>query len=240
MEAGVGGGTRAPGRRLGNPQIAAVILAAVVLGTLAGVAGHFLFAKSATPAVPAVPAVPPAAAGKLDGQATWPAGAQPAPPITTLRDQSGHRFSLASLRGRTLAVVFFDSHCHQQCPLSGRALAEAERSLPRAQRPDVVVVSINPLDTPASTRAAARSWGLAHLAPWHWLMGAHARLAPVWRAYHIFVAPEKGDIVHTDALYLIDRRGDERTAYLYPYNPGFVTHDLRLLAAGAPPPRVQS
>jgi cytochrome oxidase Cu insertion factor (SCO1/SenC/PrrC family) len=52
----------------------------------------------------------------------------------------------------------------------------------------------------------------------------------VWRAYHIFVAPTSGDIVHTEALYLIDRHGDERSAYLYPFAPPLVAHDLATLA----------
>jgi cytochrome oxidase Cu insertion factor (SCO1/SenC/PrrC family) len=94
----------------------------------------------------------------------------------------------------------------------------------------LVVVSVNPQDTPASVRAAVRSWGLAGLAPWHWLMGSHARLAPVWRAYHIFVKPTRGDISHTEALYLLDRRGDERSGYLFPYLPASVTDDMRVLA----------
>ncbi len=127
-------------------------------------------------------------------------------------------------------MVFFDSHCKQACPLAGRALAAAEGLLPPPQRPVLVVVSVNPLDTPASTRAATRAWGLAGVAPWHWLMGSHSQLAPVWNAYHIFVQPAKGDISHTEALYLIDRHGDERSGYLFPFIPRFVALDLRALA----------
>ena len=40
-----------------------------------------------------------------------------------------------------------------------------------AQRPVLVIVSVNPRDTAASTRAAVRKWGLAGVAPWHWLRG---------------------------------------------------------------------
>jgi hypothetical protein len=32
------------------------------------------------------------------------------------------------------------------------------------------------------------------------------------------------------ALYLIDRRGDERAGYLFPFLPNFVALDLRTLA----------
>jgi cytochrome oxidase Cu insertion factor (SCO1/SenC/PrrC family) len=214
--------------RVGTAQIAVVVLAAVLIGVGAGVGAHLLLARSS----PSTSAAAPAAA--LHGEATWPAGVRPAPVISTLHDQSGRRFSLTSLRGRTVAMVFFDSHCRQECPLAGRALASAEASLAPRQRPVVVVVSVNPRDTPASTRAAARAWGLAQIAPWHWLRGSHAQLAQVWRAYGIYVKPERGDISHTEALYLIDRRGYERSAYLYPYIPGFVSHDLLTLASLRP------
>jgi cytochrome oxidase Cu insertion factor (SCO1/SenC/PrrC family) len=209
----------------------ALLGVAALIGAGAGVGLHFLFAdKAHSPVLGAGDA-------KLFGQATWPAGARPAPPITRLRDQGNQRFSLESLRGHTVAIEFFDSHCRQECPLAGRTMAAAERSLPPAQRPVLVVVSVNPLDTAGSTRAAIRAWGLAGVAPWHWLRGTHRQLASVWKAYREYVKPERGDIVHTEALYLIDRRGDERSGYLYPYIPRSVSHDLRTLATAPSPAR---
>jgi protein SCO1 len=229
MEAGAG-----LHRRIGSPgvaMLAGVLAVAVLAGIGAGVAAHFLLTTS-----PRSVSVGRGVDG-LRGEATWAAGARPAPAITTLRDQTGARFSLSSLHGHPVAIEFFDSHCKAECPLAGRALAAAERAVPRAQRPVLVVVSVNPLDTPASTRAAIKEWGLAGVTPWHWLMGTHAQLAPVWKAYHIFVQPMKGDISHTEALFLLDRRGDERSGYLYPYLPAAVGHDLRLLAGPAGGPR---
>jgi len=227
---GAGAAPRPKVGRIGVAQLAAILAVAVLAVAVAAVGSHLLFAKSSPPGVTARPA------DGLRGEATWAAGVRVAPAIRTLRDQAGARFSLGSLRGHTVAIEFFDSHCTQECPLAGRTLAATERSLPRAQRPVLVVVSVNPLDTPASTRAAMRAWGLAGLAPWHWLRGTHAQLAAVWKAYHIYVQPMKGDISHTEALYLLDRRGDERSGYLYPYLPASVGHDLRVLAgrAGGP------
>ena len=215
-------------------QFAAVLAVAIAAGIAAGAGAHLLLAGggASTSAATAASTATVAGHGPLRGQATWAAGARPAPAITTLHDQSGSRFSLSSLRGRTVAIEFFDSHCKSECPLAGRALAASERALPAAQRPVLVVVSVNPQDTRASVRAAIRSWGLAGVAPWHWLMGNHAQLAPVWAAYHIFVAPTRGDITHTEALYLLDRRGDERSGYLFPYLPTSVSHDMRVLARG--------
>jgi cytochrome oxidase Cu insertion factor (SCO1/SenC/PrrC family) len=226
MEAGAGIRSGPRRRRVRFAQIAVALIAALLFGIGAGVALHSLLAKP----LPAATATRPPV---LHGEATWAAGARPAPAITTLHDQTGHLFSLASLRGRAVAMAFFDSHCNQECPLEGRALAVAERALPPAQRPVLVAVSVNPLDTAASERAAARSWGLARVAPWHWLTGSPAQLARVWRAYHIYVGRRVGgDIPHTEALYLIDRAGDERSGYLYPFLARFVTLDLRALARG--------
>jgi protein SCO1 len=211
-------------RRRLAPWIALGLCVAVAIGVGAGAGLHRLQRDHGL-----LPAQ--RSATGLHGQATWAAGTHPAPAISALRDQSGRVFLLGSLRGRTVAMAFFDSHCNQACPLEGRALAAAERSLPTAQRPVLVVVSVNPRDTPGSTRAAARKWGLAGVTSWHWLRGTHAELARVWRDYHIFVAPPRNrDISHTEALYLIDRRGDERSGYLYPFVPRFVTLDLRTLA----------
>lgn len=225
IEAGVRVGRRVSRRTAG--QIAAVLGVAALAGIGAGAAAHLLLAGGSSSV-----GARTAAHGPFRGQASWAAGTRPAPAITTLRDQSGARFALSSLHGHTVAIEFFDSRCKAECPLAGRALAAAERTVPRAQRPVLLVVSVNPLDTPASVRAAVRSWGLAGMAPWHWLMGTHAQLAPVWHAYRIYVAPTRGDISHTEALYLLDRRGDERSGYLFPYLPASVSHDLRVLAAG--------
>jgi len=222
-------------RRITPALVAGGMIAAVLAGLAIGIGLHLALTHGSSAGGASTLGASGGGAARtasgLRGEATWAAGARPAPEITTLRDQSGGLFSLSSLHGHTVVMEFFDSHCHQECPLAGHALAAAERALPAAQRPVLVVVSVNPQDTPASARAAVRAWGLAGIAPWHWLMGSRVQLAPVWHRYRIDVHPGTGDISHTEALYLIDRRGDERSGYLYPYLPGSVTHDLRALAS---------
>jgi cytochrome oxidase Cu insertion factor (SCO1/SenC/PrrC family) len=221
MEAGT---TAVRARRGTAAAVAAVLCATALIGIGTGAAIHLLRAH------PVTVANAPLLRDGLFGQAVWAPGARPAPAIGPLADQDGHGFTLSALHGRTVALVFFDSHCNQECPLEGRELAAAERSLPARQRPVLLVVSVNPADTPASAARAARAWGLSGVAPWHWLMGSHAALAPVWRAYHEYVGrAANGDIPHTESLVLIDRRGYERSGYLYPFNQSFVTHDLGVL-----------
>jgi cytochrome oxidase Cu insertion factor (SCO1/SenC/PrrC family) len=239
MSAGAGVAPEPRGNRPPLRAVAIVAAVAICAGLGVGVAVHALRGNGGVPASK----LSARAGGRggneaivrmrngFYGEATWAAGARPAPRIDTLRDQAGRPFALSSLHGRPVAMVFFDSHCHQECPLEGHALARAEAALPLAQRPVVVAVSVNPADTSHTVAAAMREWGLASVGRWYWLMGTKAKLVPIWRAYHIQVSPPiDGDIQHTEALYLIDRQGDMRSAYLWPFAGHFVTSDLRTLA----------
>jgi len=190
---------------------------AAVAATVALAAGFVLHSS---------PASGGRAAVHLHGDAVWGAGSRPAPPIR-LRDQRGRTTSLAALRGRVLLVTFMDSHCTTECPVEGHQLAVVQRAFPAASRPEIVVVSVNPADTPRSARRFARRRGWH--GEWRWLMGSAAQLKRVWRAYGIEVDPTSHDIVHSAALYIIDRRGDERSGYVAPFLPKLVTADVRAL-----------
>jgi cytochrome oxidase Cu insertion factor (SCO1/SenC/PrrC family) len=217
----------APGR-ISRGLALGIMLLAVAIGGAVGVGMYLLFKPASNRLTTTVVTM----RNGLYGDATWAAGSLRAPAINTLHDQSGSRFALSSLHGHPVALVFFDSYCHQECPLEGRQLAAAERRLPAAQRPDLLVVSVNPKDTPTSVAKAIRAWGLAGVAPWHWLMGTHKQLAKIWAEYNIQVSPPiDGDINHTEALYLIDRDGDERAGYLWPFKSRFASYDMRVLAA---------
>ena len=201
--------------------LALVVVAAAVAGTVGGVLGHRLQA-AAPPVASSLP--------DLHGQAVWTAGERPAPAFA-LRDQRGALVSLAALRGRPVLLTFLDSRCHSACPIAGRQLASVLRRMRAATRPTLVVVSVDQTgDTRAAIDRASRTWGLAGPWRWHWLNASRAHLAAVWRSYGIAVEPTSKDIVHGLTLYLIDRRGYERTAYLFPFLPAFVQGDLARLA----------
>jgi protein SCO1/2 len=163
----------------------------------------------------------------LHGQATWGAGRRAAPAFA-LRDQAGRSVSLASFRGRTVVLTFLDSLCKSACPIEGRMLASAIGQVGGAAHPQLLVVSVDPAgDTPRTVGRALRKWGLP--AGTIWLLGSRAQLKPVWDAYEITVEPVSGDIVHSTALYLLDKRGYERAGFLMPFVPGLVADDLRVL-----------
>jgi protein SCO1/2 len=111
-------------------------------------------------------------------------------------------------------------------------LASAIRQVGGAAPPQLLVVSVDPAgDTPRTVARAVRKWRLP--ADTLWLLGTHARLKPVWDAYQITVEPVSGDVVHSTAVYLIDRRGDERAGFLMPFVPGLVADDFRMLGANS-------
>jgi cytochrome oxidase Cu insertion factor (SCO1/SenC/PrrC family) len=167
---------------------------------------------------------------ELHGQASWSPGERRAPAIA-LRDHRGALVRLEALHGKPVLLTFLDSRCRAECPLEGRQLSAMLRRMAPAERPVLLVVSVDPAgDTPASIRSAAEKWRLDGPYRWHWLRGSKGELAPVWRDYGITVRPADGDITHALTLYLIDRRGFERTGYLYPFLPNFVALDLRTLA----------
>lgn len=195
------------------------VAAAACVGIAIGVEFHARLLGSAGAERVALPA--------LHGQATWAAGRRVAPAFA-LRDQRGRRVSLAAFHGRTVVLTFLDSRCKSACPIEGRMLASAMRQVGGAGQPQLLVVSVDPAgDTRGSVERALRKWGLP--AGTSWLLGTHARLKPVWDAYKITVEPVSGDIVHSTAVYLLDKRGYERAGFLMPFVPALVGDDLRVL-----------
>jgi cytochrome oxidase Cu insertion factor (SCO1/SenC/PrrC family) len=73
---------------------------------------------------------------------------------------------------------------------------------------------------------------------WHWGIGIRRVLARVWRNYDIGVQVitkrragiRVREVNHSEAAYLIDRRGFERALFLYPFKAGDVESMLELLA----------
>jgi cytochrome oxidase Cu insertion factor (SCO1/SenC/PrrC family) len=204
----------------------------VVVALVAGVAAGVLIARSRSSA----PAVPTGAAAVPGPQVTWAAGARPAPDFA-LTDQAGEPISLARFEGRPVIVTFIDPLCRNLCPLEAKILERAVVALPASQRPEIVSVSVN-------RWANARRYLLQDVAKWnlhanwHWAVGPGPALARVWRDYQIGVvdAPRTvagvtvHEIAHTEASYVVDRDGNERALFLYPFTASQVESTLRQLA----------
>jgi cytochrome oxidase Cu insertion factor (SCO1/SenC/PrrC family) len=153
----------------------------------------------------------------------FPAGSRPAPDFT-LRDQAGRALSLRSLRGRTVLVAFIDPVCRDYCPFEAKILNDVVARSPAKSRPAVVAVSVDPWNqTKADLVADREKWRLGP--EWRWGLGGYAQLAPVWAKYAIGVQVQTKtvagvtvhQVTHTEAVYVIDAKGDERALFIYPY-----------------------
>ncbi|MFL5822507.1 MAG: redoxin domain-containing protein [Solirubrobacteraceae bacterium] len=138
---------------------------------------------------------------------------RPAPDFT-LTDERGRSVSLSSFRGKVVMLAFNDSECTTICPLTTSAMVEARRALgPAASQVQLLGVDANPDATSVhNVLSYSQTHGL--LGQWHFLTSSLPSLRAVWRAYHIAVQIERGEIDHTPALFMIDPHGRLRRVYL--------------------------
>jgi cytochrome oxidase Cu insertion factor (SCO1/SenC/PrrC family) len=206
-------------------------IAVVVLAALGGLL--YLLARSSGSATPTA-----AASGSDEPPvATWAAGARPAPPFR-LVDQHGAPVSIGGFRGRPVIVTFIDPLCRNFCPLEAKQLNELVRSLPASSRPAIIAVSVNVYgNARANLLQDVARWRL--VPEWRWAIGSPAALARVWHRYGIGVEVATKtvagvtvhEISHTEGAYLIDRNGDERALFLWPFRSADVLKTLKQLAA---------
>jgi cytochrome oxidase Cu insertion factor (SCO1/SenC/PrrC family) len=200
-----------------------LVLAAVAAALLLVGRPHSTAAANATP-VSDAPA------------ATWQAGKRRAP-VFDLEDAAGRPISLASFRGRPVIITFIDPLCRDYCPTEAQHLNDVVGAFPDAQKPAVIAVSVNVAGNQRATlREDERKWSL--VPQWRWAVGDEESLARVWRAYgiEVLVSTRKvagvkvRRVVHTEAAYLVDRRGYERAIFVWPYSAKGVISTLRSLS----------
>lgn len=151
-------------------------------------------------------------------------------PGFTLTDQFARRVSLSSLRGQVVMLAFTDSQCTTVCPLTTTEMVDAKRLLGAAgAHVQLLGVDANPT---ATTIGDVRAYSQAHgmLNQWRFLTGSPAQLRSVWRAYHIDVQIEQGQIDHTPALYVIDSQGRLARVYLTEMAYASIEQQAQLLA----------
>ena len=170
---------------------------------------------------------------------TWAAGARRAPDFR-LVDQSGRPVSVSAYRGRPLIVTFIDPLCRNFCPLEAKQLNALVRTLPAAQRPAIVAVSVNVYgNARANLVQDVAKWRL--VPEWRWAVGNPRQLGRVWRQYQIAVlATTKKiagvtvhEITHTEGAYVVDPKGYERALFLWPFRATDVSAVLRRVAPAA-------
>lgn len=147
---------------------------------------------------------------ELEGQA----------PGFELVNHRGAQVALGDLRGKAVALMFFDSKCTDVCPLTARELPTVADELgPHATDTAFVAVNVNAEHRGVEDVAEfTDTHGLDDLPTWHFLTGEPEELAPVWEAYGVNVAHHAdADLNHTSGLYLIDPDGEKRWYVSIPF-----------------------
>jgi cytochrome oxidase Cu insertion factor (SCO1/SenC/PrrC family) len=135
-------------------------------------------------------------------------------PAISLVDQHGHQVSLASLRGKAVAITFLDPVCTSDCPVIAQEFREADGVMgAAASRVYLVAVNANPryISTEYLT-AFDRQEGLQSTPNWLFLTGSLPQLQHAWRVLGVQVAysPAGAMIDHSEFAYVIDPSGHIR------------------------------
>ena len=156
-------------------------------------------------------------------------GGQPAPDFT-LTNQFGQKMSLSKFRGKVVMLAFEDSECTTVCPLTTQSMVLAKEMLGKAgSGVQLLGVDANPDATQvADVLSYSRSHGMVN--QWDFLTGSLAQLKSTWKAYHIAVQIEQGQIDHTPALFVVDAQGRLQKLYLTQMAYSSITQSAQVLA----------
>ena len=153
----------------------------------------------------------------------------PAPDFT-LTNQFGQPMSLSQFRGKVVLLGFEDSECTTVCPLTTQSMVLARQLLGTAgNNVQLLGVDANPQATSvADVMSYSRTHGMVNR--WDFLTGSLAQLRQTWRAYHIAVQIESGQIDHTPALFVISQQGRLQKIYLTQMAYSSVPQSAQVLA----------
>ncbi len=153
-------------------------------------------------------------------------------PAINLTDQYGKKVDLAKLKGKSVLVAFLYTHCTDLCPIVAGKVHTAYANLPKAQRPIFLAVSVDPAhDTPAS--AAAFNKRHRTTGEIDWLLGSHAELEKVWKAWGVKPVRNANDpeeIEHNAEIFAIDPQGQIRALFPPNFKPAKLAVGARTLA----------
>ena len=157
-----------------------------------------------------------------------------APDFTLTDGISGKPVTLSALHGSVVVLSFLYTHCPDVCPLTAEEFRMAQQKLSASECDGTVfvAVSVDPQqDTPEAVQAFARDHGLTK--NFVFLVGGAAQLQAVWSAYGVRIEtdPTTPSVGHSDAIYLLDKKGQARVLTHSDITADALAGDLKLLAA---------
>ena len=152
----------------------------------------------------------------------------PAPDFR-LTDHRGVEVGLSDFRGKPVVLSFMYTNCPDVCKLTSAGLKQTMDLLGKqAAGVQLVAVSVDPAgDDAASVRRFLGRYNLGERMVY--LTGPAKELPTVWQSYYLYVGSLAKDDAHTDAIYLIDKAGRERTLLHSDFDPDEMASALRTL-----------
>jgi len=158
-----------------------------------------------------------------------------AAPDFTLTDQTGKPVKLSDFRGEPVAVTFVYTRCPvaTACPMTMTKFAKMNAALTEQKFGRLLAVTVDPQnDTVPVLRDFATRIG-ADPKRWKFLTGDPKAVARVAEEFGVLYYPERGQIVHSQAVAVVDPRG--RLANIYygeQWTPESVIDDLQKARKG--------
>jgi len=136
-------------------------------------------------------------------------------PDFALTDQTGRTLRLSELRGEPVAVTFIYTRCPiaTACPLTTTRFAKLDSLLKAKGFGKLLTITVEPeRDTPKVLAEYASHLG-ADPARWKFLTGEPKAVAEVASRFGVIYYPDKGQIVHAQAVAVVDPAGRLVTIY---------------------------
>lgn len=156
-------------------------------------------------------------------------------PALTLVDQAEQPFTLDRLRNRWTLLFFGFTNCPDVCPATMGVMKQIEASLqdlPAGQRPQVVLVSVDPeRDTPQQLASYVKFFSPTFTG----VTGTQDAIDAFTRAMGVPVAISKRggnySVDHSAAMFLIDPSASLRALFSTPHEPDKIGADYRRIVA---------
>jgi len=156
-------------------------------------------------------------------------------PDFTLIDQNGKPVRLSQFRGEPVAVTFVYTRCPvaTACPVTVGKFSKIAAALEKEKFGTLLAVTVDPAgDTPAVLKEYADHIG-ADPTRWRFLTGDPAAVARVAERFGVLYYPDRGQIVHSQTVAVVDPDG--RIANVYygeQWEPESVLQDLEKARKG--------
>jgi protein SCO1/2 len=136
-------------------------------------------------------------------------------PDFALTDQTGRTVRLSQMRGEPVAVTFLYTRCPiaTACPLTAARFAKLDSLLKAKGFGKLLTITVEPEhDTPKVLAEYASHLG-ADPARWKFLTGDPKAVADVASRFGVIYYPDKGQVVHAQAVAVVDPAGRLATIY---------------------------